>query len=570
MVRNNGVKAEKRPKIARSTVDGPRGSAVWFGPTAQRIKNWRDTSMKRIAHTARIMAMLLVVGLSTEGTAAQTEMGEVNPPARHDAVLTSPGPADAPSPRQQPAVPTPGATRDEPSPPAVSPRPPAKALAGPKFLDLRYDEDFSYLDGERGSYKTDFFDPIKYIDLGDGWHLTLGGEFRFRLEAEDNFAFASRRKSQDTFQLYRYMLHADLRYQDRFRVFLQGASLHDEDRDLPDRPFDENELALQQLFVDVRPFGDNTPLLIRFGRQDLMYGAERFVSPLRWVNSRRRFDAVKLVYQAPKWQFDVFYAKPVLPIRRAEFDIYNEEFDFYGAYWTYRGIPNHGVDVFFFANDDTQNRTNPNGRSGDVTRFTLGGRFHGKRSGFDYDAMLAGQWGRWAGDSIRAWAWTLDGGYTIGALKYKPRIGAGFDWASGDRNPTDRTVQTFDQLFPLGHKYLGFMDFFGRQNIQSVNVNVSAWPIPKKVKARLAYLAFWLESKDDAIYNVGGAPGRRDPTGQSGREIGHEIDLTVLWKVDPHQSLLLGYSHFFDSDVIINTGPSEDADFFYVQYSFKF
>lgn len=448
--------------------------------------------------------------------------------------------------------------------PADGPKP------GPKFLDLRYDEDFSYLDGEPGSYREDFFDPIKNIHVDDDWRLTFGGEFRFRLEAENNFAFGARRRSQDTFQLYRYLLHADLRYRDTFRVFLQGASMHDEDRDLPDRPFDENKLALQQLFVDVRPLGTGSPLLVRIGRQDLSYGAERFVSPLRWVNSRRRFDAVKLVWEAPQWQFDVFYAKPVLPIRRNQFDRWDEEFDFYGAYWTYSGIPDHGVDVFFFANDDTRNRTNPNGRAGDVTRMTLGGRFYGKRCGFDYDAVLAGQWGEWAGDSIRAWAWTLDGGYTFEDLKCKPRIGAGFDWASGDRNPTDGTVETFDQLFPLGHKYLGFMDFFGRQNIQAANVNVSAWVVPKRVQSRIAYHAFWLQSKDDAIYNAGGVPGRRDRTGESGREIGHEIDWTLLWKVDPHQSVLFGYSHFFDSDVIINTGPSEDADFFYVQYSVKF
>ncbi len=97
--------------------------------------------------------------------------------------------------------------------------------------------------------------------------------------------------------------------------------------------------------------------------------------------------------------------------------------------------------------------------------------------------------------------------YTFAEYAWKPRIGAGFDWASGDRNPTDGTVETFDRLFPLGHKYLGFMDFFGRQNIQAANLNISAWPIPKKVNARLAWLAFWLESEDDAIYNVGARQG---------------------------------------------------------------
>ena len=38
-----------------------------------------------------------------------------------------------------------------------------KPLPGTKYLNLRYDEDFSYLDGEPGTYREDFFDPIKYM-----------------------------------------------------------------------------------------------------------------------------------------------------------------------------------------------------------------------------------------------------------------------------------------------------------------------------------------------------------------------------------------------------------------------
>jgi len=255
---------------------------------------------------------------------------------------------------------------------------------GPKFFHLRYGEDFSYLEGEPGSYREDLFDPIKYVSLGDNWRLTVGGEFRFRLEAETNFAFDAVEPTQDTFELFRYLLHFDLKYRRTARVFWQVASMHAEKRDRADRPLDENLLALQQVFVDVRPLGDDTPLVVRVGRQDMAYGAERFVSPLRWANTRRRFDAVKLFWTTSNWQFDVFYAKPVLPIRRTTFDRYNEQLDFYGAYFEYKGIPDHGIDAFFFAQDDTQNRTNPNGNPGDMDRYALGGLFCGKRHGFDY------------------------------------------------------------------------------------------------------------------------------------------------------------------------------------------
>jgi hypothetical protein len=444
-------------------------------------------------------------------------------------------------------------------------------LAVPKYLNLRYDEDFSYLDSEPGAYTEDPFDPIKNIRLSDDLRLSIGGEVRFRMESATNVAYdAVRGQTQDNVQLYRTYVHFDLKYRDTARVFLQLGSALIGDRERPTRGIDENRFTLQQLFFDLRPFGDGTPLTLRVGRQDLQYGKQRFVSPLDWANTRRRFDAVKVFWTAADWQLDVFYAKPVV-VRPEHPDRYNEEFDFYGAYFTYTGFERHGVDVFFFGVDDTRNRRNPNGNAGDVSRYTLGGRFWGKTGNWDYETMLAGQWGTWAGDPIQAWAWTVDGGYTFAACSWKPRIGAAFDYATGDHNPRSNTsVGTFDQLFPLGHAYLGYLDLIGRQNINAFNLNLTAWPVPKKLKAQVAWHTFWLNAKEDFLYNAGGAPGRRDPLGHSGREVGQEFDLTLLWKIDRHSTMLVGYSHFWDNAFITHTGSSEDPDLFYLQYAFKF
>ncbi len=449
-----------------------------------------------------------------------------------------------------------------------TPAEPKKPLPKPKYLNLRYNEDFSYLDGSEGSYEPDFFDPIKNIHLGEDWRLTLGGEFRFQMQSETNKGFGATEPANDTFTIYRYMLHADLKFRDLFRVFVQGAVVHDEDRDLGSRGIDENIADLQQLFFDLRFLGEDVPVTLRVGRQDLQYGAQRFLSPLEWASTRRRFDAVKVFWKNESWSVDAFYAKPV-PVQRRQRDRFNEDFDFYGLYTTYKEIPRHTLDFYLFAIDNTGNPTNPNGKAGDVTRFTLGSRFAGKTGRFDYEAELAGQWGRWAGDTIQAWSWSVVGGYTFD-VPSKARIGVGFDWASGDDNPTDGKVGTFDQMFPLGHAFFGYLDLVGRQNITAANVNLSAWMVPKKVKGAVAYHVFWLSDPEDSLYNAGGGAGRRDPGGKSGREVGSELDLTLAWKLDVHAKLLFGYSHFWDSDFIINTGPSEDADLFYVQYQFKF
>jgi len=445
---------------------------------------------------------------------------------------------------------------------------PAAPRAGPKYPYLRYDEDFSYLDGEPGSYEPDFFDPIKNVHLGPDWRLSLGGEVRVQVESETNKAFGATEPANDTFEHFRLLLHADLKYGKLFRVFVQGIHAFDEDRDLALRPTDEDRGDLQQLFFDLRLVGEESPWVVRVGRQELSYGNQRLVSPLDWATVRRRFDGVKLFAKAEAWDVDFFYVKPVL-VQRRQRDRYDEDFDFYGIYTTYKGIPHHGVDLYSFAVDDTGSRVNPNGRAGDKSTFTLGSRFWGKTGRFDYEAEVAGQWGHWAGDHVRAWSASVDGGYTFG-VAMTPRLGAGFDWASGDRNPRDSTVQTFDQLFPLGHAYFGYLDLVGRQNITGPNVSFSAWPVKDKVKAAIAWHHFWLAHERDALYNAAGAAMRRDPTGRSGREVGSELDVTLLWRVDTHSTLLFGWSHLWPADFIQETGVAENADLFYVQYAFKF
>ncbi len=446
-------------------------------------------------------------------------------------------------------------------------------LPGPKYLNLRYDEDFSYLDGPEGSYRKDFFDPIKWIHLTDDLTLTVGGSFRTRLEAETNKRFGSASPSQDTFLLHRYMWHFDLRYRKLARIFYEGISAHIEDRDRGLLPIHENRWDAHQLFFDARVLGEDVPLTLRFGRQELMYGKERLISPLGWANTRRRFDGVKLFYEAEKFNVDAFYVRPV-PIDLAEGlnrkpDEYREEAHFYGLYTSCTAVPNHTIDLYFLALRDTGDLRNANGRTGDLSLYTFGGRIGGRTGGWDYDGELAGQWGKFAGDTIQAWMAGTELGYTFQDVKCQPRIGIGFDYGSGDDNPGDGVHQTFNQLFPLSHTHLGYLDLFARQNVLAANVNISG-KLCKNVKARLAWYTFWNDAKRDALYNAGGAAVRRNAFGGAGHDIGNELDVTIKYTVDAHQQVLFGYSHFWGNNFIRATGPSDDPDLLYVQYEFKF
>ncbi|HWL93355.1 MAG TPA: alginate export family protein [Phycisphaerae bacterium] len=446
-------------------------------------------------------------------------------------------------------------------------------LPGPEYLRLRYDEDYSYLDGPPGSYQPDVFDPVKRIRVSDDLILSLGGEARVMVHSLTNPGYGTNFPTQDTYLWHQYFLHADLRYRDTFRIFAEGVNAMIEDQDFPLRTFDEDRFDVHQLFADWRVLGDHTPLTLRVGRQALSYGRRRQVNYSGWSQFRRTFDGVKLLYKSDDLLIDAWYVKPI-NMNLAEGlnrkpNRYQEEQDFYGIYATWKGIKDHEIDLYLLALIDHGNPTNANFRSGDLSAYTFGGRIGGKIENWDYDGELAGQWGKFAGDTISAWMAGVDGGYTLADGAWKPRLGVGFDWGSGDQDSTDNVHQTYTTNFSAVHSFLGHIDLFTRQNIISPNLNLTLTP-HKKVTAKATWYTFWNDSVTDGIANGLGQPVRRDRFGNPGHDIGQELDLTINVSIDTHQTLLFGYSHFWPSNFISATGFDDEVDFIYLGYTFRF
>lgn len=449
-------------------------------------------------------------------------------------------------------------------------------LRGPTYHTLRYNDDFSYLDGPEGSYRKDFFDPIKWIHLTDDLTLTLGGDIRGRMEAVTHKRYGAGEPRQDTYFLHRYYTYTDLKYRKLARFFLQTVNAFAVDVDNTPIPNPRDHFDIQQMFFDLRFLGEVIPLTLRVGRQELLYGKQRLVSPLGWANVQRSWDGVKVFWEDETWNLDAWWVKPVEK-RHKSVDNVDWDQDFYGLYTTWKGIPNHGIDVYFLALRDTGHRRNANlfaNDSGDLSLYTLGSRFFGKTPlgahWWDYDTELSGQWGKMAGDTIHAWSWAIETGYTLSDWPWQPRLGIGFDYATGDNDPFDQTHGTFNQLFPLGHAYFGWLDQIGRQNIIAQNVNLTLKPY-EALLTRLAWHTFWLDEQRDALYNAGGAPVRRRPgRPRADSHVGHELDVRFDWTLDPHATFTVGYSHLWTGDFLKETGPARDPDFFYIMYNYRF
>ena len=445
----------------------------------------------------------------------------------------------------------------------------ADTLPGPKYQNVRYDEDFSYLGGEPGTYKTDMWDPLKWMDLGDDWRLTLGGQTRFRFESEQNKAFGSIEPTQDAFLLHRSFIHGDLSHEDWLRFFLQGKFAHVDDRDrAAGLAGMEDHADIHQAFIDLTTLIAENRMTFRLGRQELQYGAQRLISPLDWGNTRRTFDGAKVFTESGKWRLDAFAVRPVLG-DRLNLDDEDENVDFYGLYSTYKGSESLAADFYCLVLKNNNILANSNATSGRRTLYTPGTRLWGACGNWDYEAELGAQFGTFAGDRVRAWMGTAGGGYTFSDCAWQPRLGLLYDYASGDADPTDGTHETFNQHYPLGHAWLGYLDVVGRSNIHAVKAQLKVKPC-KTITTWADFHMFYADQDEDALYSAGGAATRRLATGAGSQSIGHELDLTAKVVLDVHTAALLGYAYMWTGEFIDRTGDDDNPSLVYAQIEYKF
>ncbi|MHC4705094.1 MAG: alginate export family protein, partial [Planctomycetota bacterium] len=399
--------------------------------------------------------------------------------------------------------------------------------------------------------------------------LTLGGQTRLRFESERNKAFGSIEPAQDSFLLHRTFVHGDLKHEDWLRFFLQGKFAHvrDRDRDVGLAGL-EDHADIHQGFVDITTAIGGKRVTFRPGRQELQYGVQRLISPLDWGNTRRTFDGVKAFTVSDKWRVDAFAVRPVLGGRR-NLDKHDQDVDFYGLYSTHKGTKSLAQDFYFLVLADENIAANSNGASGTRTLYTPGARLWGASGEWDYEMELGAQFGTFAGDRVRAWMGTVGGGYTFTDHPWQPRLGLLYDYASGDSDPTDGTHETFNQHFPLGHAWLGYLDVVGRSNIHAIKAQLKASPT-KKVTTWADFHVFFVDQDTDALYSAGGVPTRRSPTGAGSHSVGQELDLAAKVVLDVHTTALVGYSYLWTGSFIKATGSSDNPSLFYAQIEYKF
>ncbi|SMP71793.1 Alginate export [Neorhodopirellula lusitana] len=450
------------------------------------------------------------------------------------------------------------------------------AMAGFKgaYQGVYFNNNFAYLDDPYYDGPRFFSDNFKNMKTPLGT-LSLGGETRYRFHDESNFrgklATAANgggiTGNHDDFWLSRQRVYADWRPLDCLRVYGEVLEAKSFGETFAPRGIEENDFDIQNLFVDALLFdNDYGKLTARVGRQELLFGAQRTVSPLDWANTRRTFEGVRGLYSYGDTSVDAFWTEFV-PVDADGTDKADSNQQFYGAYLTEKNTSLGQVEAYYLGFDnDTVGFSDNN----------IGGRLSGSTSNkMLYDVEGAYQFGENAdGSDHSAGFFTVGLGRKIETKSLSPTVMFYYDYASGEDDFADvgRGDNGYDHLFPLAHKYNGFMDLFGRRNLHDFNILTTA-PINEKVSFLVWYHYFRMV-EDTTPYNVGMAPYDTTTAAQS-KDLGHEIDFLMNVNFTARHNVVLGYSHFaggsyYDDPAIGPANENNDADFFYAQFTTRY
>lgn len=316
-------------------------------------------------------------------------------------------------------------------------------------------------------------------------------------------------------------------------------------------------------------FLDNSRSELRFGRQTMDVGSRRFVARNDFRNTIKAFTGLHYEWQLKDGPtIRSFYVLPVIPRpldpaslldNDIEFDEESFDLQFWGLHMQWPKLlwgATGEVYVFGLHEDDSAELPTRNRQL-----YTPGLRFSRKpaKGKWDLDFEGVAQFGTQRGSTRAtdardldhfAWFGHVEAGYTFDAA-WSPRVAVLYDYASGDDNPTDGDSNRFDTLYGarrFEHGPTGIYGAFARANIQSPGLRLVAKPA-KPLELTTTYRPYWLASDTDAWTTSG----MRDPSGNSGSFVGHQLEARVRWDVLPgNVRLEAGGAYLFAGEFIKN------------------
>jgi hypothetical protein len=444
---------------------------------------------------------------------------------------------------------------------------PADPAPRPTYQQYRYDEDWSVLKDPGPS--RDVWDGIKFVPLkSDDWYLSVGGEARWRYEQLREPGFGSQPDDPSGYALQRYLLHTDWHFGTRARAFVEIQSGLEAGRNGGPRPTDENTLDLHQAFVDLKlRSGKRGSVALRLGRHEVGFGAGRLISAAEGLNVRRSFDGARLIVKQGAWTWN----STAMRLVRAVPGVFNDRSDDDLLCWGAGGNGPRpwlgpGNLAVYYIGVRRRNARFDQGTA-DATRHSGGLRVWGSVGRLEYDEEVILQWGRFGRDSIRAYAVASDAGWVLASPAGRPRLGARVFVTSGDRDPLEARLNSFDPLFP-SIAYSGKAGLIGPTNLVTLDPSLSFSP-HRLLRVTTDWAMFWRTSTNDGVYGINVAVMR---TGQQSdaRFVGSQATVELDVRLTTHLSVWASYVYFNTGAFLRETPPGVDTRYLAAHAAYRF
>jgi hypothetical protein len=283
-------------------------------------------------------------------------------------------------------------------------------------------------------------------------------------------------------------------------------------------------------------------------------GSGRLLDNNEGPNVKLSFDGFRLIARGADARLDLFAVKPVENNLGWFDDVPNPAESLWGSYLTVPlPIVSRGQADFYYIGLDTKSATYNRGTGHQLRHTVEIGR------GLDYNWEPNFQWGSFGSASIRAWSLSTETGFTFDRVRFHPRPLLRADVYSGDSNPANQPLGTFNPLFPRGAYFTPkVVPFLGPQNLFDFHPALQ-FQLRTNITGAFAWNWYWRESTHDGIYAFGSGV-LIDPAGsRHARYLGNQGDLEIRWAPVPHTIIAFNFAGFepgtFFKTVTYNAAP---------------
>ncbi len=429
----------------------------------------------------------------------------------------------------------------------------------PPFQTLRFEEDHSFLKDTSIIAKP--LDKLKNIEIGSSGLLSLGGEINQTFEYVRT-PFAD--QTEDAYWLSRLMVHGNLELGRGFRFFGELGSGTISGRRNGPRVIDRDDLYVLNLFGEYRGNQWN----VRVGRQELTYGGENLISIRNGTNVRYTFDAAKVWWEQSSWRVDAFAGTFVNtnpgffdnPVLDTDGDIL---WGLYAAFRPGKGLPQ--IEPYYIGLRDplafyTQ-------YVGAETRHSFGLRIFDSEGPLTYTLAGVYQAGSSGPFSVSAYQLAAILGYQL------PSLPVQVSWngylSSGDNNPEDEQLNSFNPYFPQQASFRGAMATrIFPMNILFTGPRLDLNLFPFLLTLDAGFL--WRHRTTEGLFIPGGFPAYQAEQ-KTDKFLGNQVGFTAVQVINRHLTLVVIYSHFTARDYFLEQrNPGQVNDFFIGKMIFKF